>query len=257
MQRFSITLFHIAGIQLRMHLSFLILPLLALWVGYDAGGWEGSLFALILLLCAFTCVILHELGHCWAARCCGIRVPRITILPIGGMAEFECIPKRPLSEIFIAVAGPAVNVILIALLLLVTELPSDFTWQDDTLFEGLNGLYLFLLFTNSIMASFNLAPIFPMDGGRVLRAILATRLEYLQATKVAALIAKVLGAICLGIALWMSHWLLAALFGFILFVGEAEYRAVKRNEEQAAYWREYQRRLQEAKALEDNGDPQI
>jgi len=241
MFRWSINLFRIGGIQLAVHSSFLILVLAVAWEGARGDGLEGAFYALTMLLSFFICVVLHELGHSVVALRCHIRVPRILLLPIGGMAEFERIPRQPRQEIGIALAGPAVNLVILWFLALFTQLPDDLwesdSWSTPGLWDGLNGFMLQLMVVNAVMAAFNLIPVFPMDGGRVLRALLATRMPYVKATFVAALVAKVLGVLFLALALWHHAWLPALLFAFILFVGEKEYRSVKRTEQAEAQWR--------------------
>ena len=113
----SINLFRVCGIQLAVHASFLLL--LAYWAyqGWQEGGAVGMAWSVGLIVLFFVCVILHELGHSLTARRYGIRVPRIMLLPIGGMAEFERIPRQPRQELLITMAGPAVNFLLVAMLL--------------------------------------------------------------------------------------------------------------------------------------------
>jgi len=240
MFRWSINLFRIGGIQLAVHSSFLILIAAVAWEGARGDGLEGALYALSTLLCFFICVVLHELGHSVVALRCKIRVPRILLLPIGGMAEFDRIPRQPRQEIGIALAGPAVNLVILYFLALFAQLPDDLwepdSWSTPGLWEGTNGFLLQLVLVNAVMAAFNLIPVFPMDGGRVLRAMLATRMPYVRATFVAALVAKVLGGLFLLLSLWLHAWIPALLFTFILFVGEKEYRATKRGDEAEERW---------------------
>lgn len=227
MQRWSTNIFKLGGIQLSVHASFLILPV---WVGYESWsseGWSGVAWGLGLLAAFFSCVVLHEFGHALVALRLGIRVPRIILLPIGGMAQFERIPRRPIEEVLIAVAGPLVNVFIALLLYLAVTIPSD--QVNDPAWEGANGFLFILMTANVAMAAFNMIPVFPMDGGRVLRALLAVRLPYVKASFIAATVAKILGTCGIAFALWQELWLLAVLFGFIILVGEAEYRQVKRS----------------------------
>jgi Zn-dependent protease len=234
----SMNLFRVRGIQLAVHYSFFLLLAYVAWDGWLTAGWPGALFRVALVLAFFVCVVLHELGHCFVARRNGIRVPRILLMPIGGMAEFESIPRQPRTEIAIALAGPAVNFALVALLWWFV----DFSGETEataalpvTVGDFVNQLFL----ANLVMGTFNLLPVFPMDGGRVLRALLAMRLPYLRATFLAASIGKVLALLLAIGALWLDAYLLAVLFLFIFVVGEAEYRAVKRAETEAAHWRDF------------------
>lgn len=231
-------LFRVGGIQLSVHASFLLLPVLVLWENRGPeSGFLSILLSLGLLLGIFVCVLLHELGHAYAARKLGIRVPRILLLPIGGMAEFERMPRNPTQEIIIAVAGPLVNGLIITVLIPFLRFPSG--WEDEVAWAGANGYFLTLLLANGLMALFNMIPVFPMDGGRVLRALLAYKLPYLKATFIAATVAKVLAALFIAAALWQELWMLAVLFVFIIVVGEAEYRTLKRSLAMEERWTRY------------------
>jgi Zn-dependent protease len=263
MLNWSIRLFRIAGIQLAVHSTFFLLLGYVAWMGWSAAvevheaGYLGALLASALLLVFFSCVVLHELGHAFAARAFGIRVPRILLLPIGGMAQMESIPKSPLKEFIIAIAGPAVNFLIIGILCCFVSIPWNemgsfvsaiFSPASET--EGPDvGWLQFLILVNFIMGTFNLIPVFPMDGGRILRAFLATRLPYVKATFVAATVAKILAVAGVCVALfWYEkrHYQLATLFAFIFVVGEMEYRAVRRREEAEERWR---RTLEEIASL--------
>jgi Zn-dependent protease len=174
------------GIDVRVHPTFLIL---LGWVGLShvatGAGWAAVLGELGFLLLLFGIVVLHELGHALAARRYGIRTRDITLLPFGGIARLERIPEEPGKELVIALAGPAVNVALAAGLFGVMFLASSIDlFATPSLFDG--ELPARLFWVNVWLAAFNMIPAFPMDGGRVLRALLAFRGDYLQATRVAA-----------------------------------------------------------------------
>ncbi len=229
----SLNLFRIRGIQLAVHGSFF---LLLAWVandGWNDGQMAGLLWNTGALLAFFGCVVLHELGHSFTAMHYGIGVGRILLMPIGGMAEFSAIPREPRRELLITLAGPAVNFVIAGgLWFVVRRLPDEFRLYS------VDGLVYQLFYANIMMGCFNLLPAFPMDGGRILRATLATRMTYLRATRVAAMLGKIICFIGVGVALWLHFWMLAILFGFIAFAGEAEYRAVRRRELEDARWRE-------------------
>jgi Zn-dependent protease len=246
-------LFRIAGIRLAVHNSFLLLLAYVAWQGAKEGGLFGALEAIVLVLAFFVCVVLHELGHSAAAMRFGVRVPRILLMPIGGMAEFDSIPRQPSKEIAIALAGPAVNFAIIALLWGFVRFPSS--WENDPAWEGVNGFLMQLFLANLLMGTFNLLPAFPMDGGRVLRALLAIRLPYLKATFIASLVGKVLACALSAFAFWNSFWLLGILFLFIVFVGEAEYRSVKRAEFHAEQMKTFMRRYDIQRASTEAPDP--
>ncbi len=238
MLAWSINLFRVFGIRLAVHFTFLLLVAYAAWAGWTQNPttpWMGLALDLILILLLFTTIVLHELGHSLTARRYGIRVPRILLLPIGGMAEFDSIPRQPRLEFLISLAGPAVNFAIALLLLAFLPWPTD--WGADSVEFSVAGLGDLLLRINLIMGCFNLLPIFPMDGGRILRAVLAARCPYLQATYWAATTGKVLAIVAaVGSALIWKNPMAVALFIFIFIAGELEYRAVKRREEQTVQW---------------------
>jgi Zn-dependent protease/predicted transcriptional regulator len=180
----------IVGIDVYAHFTFLLLlgwVAASHYLAHDdvAEGIRGLVFILAL----FGIVVLHELGHALAARRYGIHTRDITLLPIGGVARLERMPEDPKQELVVALAGPAVNVVLAASIYFGLSLGSGSTPDPDVLRVG--GSFLDQLFwVNVSLALFNLLPAFPMDGGRVLRALLAMRLDYTRATQVAASIGQ-------------------------------------------------------------------
>ena len=182
----SIPIFRVAGIQLRIHVTFLLLIAWLAFGYYAQGGSVAAASRVIFILLLFLCVVLHEFGHAFAAKAFGINTPDITLLPIGGVARLERMPEEPLQELVIAVAGPMVNVV-IALGLFVAGGSQAF-FNPSTIEGG--SLVAQLMTINILLLLFNLLPAFPMDGGRVLRALLATRMTYARATQVAALIGQ-------------------------------------------------------------------
>src|SRR5438034_6161257 len=205
----SLPIFRIAGIQLRIHVTFLLLIGWLAFGYYAEGGSAAAASRVLVILLLFVCVVLHEFGHAFAAKAFGINTPDITLLPIGGVARLERMPEEPIQELIIAAAGPAVNLI-IAFCLFITG--GSFVYPP-TAASSLNDV---LLSINIILLLFNLLPAFPMDGGRVLRALLATRLSYARATQVAASIGQgfafVFGFIGL---IWNPFLIFIALFVYI------------------------------------------
>lgn len=176
----------LAGIETRIHLTFL---LLLAWVG--ASHWitgrsvDAALNGVAFILALFGCVLLHELGHALAARRYGIPTRDITLLPIGGVARLERMPDKPNQELWVALAGPAVNVAISAALF--GWLNITHSWAPLGQMHVASGPFFErLLVANVWLVLFNLIPAFPMDGGRVLRALLASRMEYVRATQIAA-----------------------------------------------------------------------
>jgi len=224
----SVKLGRVFGIDIKMHLTFL---LILVWGAFMYGGSAGPLYGVVVTLSLFTLVLLHELGHSLAAMMYGIPVRDITLLPIGGVARLERMPEKPVQELVVALAGPAVNVVLAAVLLPVVaalSLGQSMAFSLNMLTEpGLLGLLAFLLSANVSLAVFNMIPAFPLDGGRVLRATLGFFTNYAQATRVAATVGRYL-AIGLGIvAITMGQIWLTMIALFIFFAGGQEAQAVE------------------------------
>jgi Zn-dependent protease len=208
------------GIPVRLHWSFFVLVAGLLAWGAWMAGPAGAFVVGVASLGLCASVILHELGHALAARRYGIGTAHITLYPFGGVAAIERMPEEPDQEIVIALAGPAVNVVLAAL--------AGWAWllTDQPLVLG-------FVMTNVGMGLFNLVPAFPMDGGRVLRALLARRMGFLPASKLSVRIGRVFAVAFVAGGLWMVHPTLV-LVGLFLFV------ALRNEEEQlvARHWEE-------------------
>lgn len=216
----------IAGIDLKIHPTFFFI---LIWVGFSAlltGGTMASVLGDILFITAlFLCVVLHELGHALTARAFGISTHDITLLPIGGIARLEKMPDDPKEELLVAAAGPAVN-ILIGAVIFAGLIVTGFFSTPLNLTIMVDNFWLRLLTANIILVGFNLIPAFPMDGGRVLRAILATRLDHVKATRIAANIGRGL-AVLMGIAgFFLNPWLILTAI-FIWSGAGAEARSIE------------------------------
>ena len=199
-----------AGIDVFVHATFL---LLLGWVGYshwlENRDWGDVLNGILFILALFLCVVLHEYGHALTARRYGIKTRDITLYPIGGVARLERMPEKPIEELWVALMGPAVNLVLAALLF-VYLVATDSLVPLSQISVGSGSVFERLLIANISLVLFNLLPAFPMDGGRVLRALLAMRMDYVKATQVAAFIGQ-------GMAFFLGF---IGLFGnpFLLFI---------------------------------------
>jgi len=212
------------GSELRVHATFFLILIWIGWVGHASGGMPAAIENVLFVLALFACVIAHEYGHALMARRYGIRTPDITLLPIGGMARLERMPEKPAQEIAVALAGPAVNVVIWAVLMLV--LGGRMAPVDDMIATG-GGWQAFLsrlAGVNLFLVLFNLLPAFPMDGGRVLRAALATRMSRVRATEIAAGAGRALafGMGFLGLMSGNPVLLLIGVFIFIAAGAEAQ-----------------------------------
>ena len=227
--RWSFPIARLTGIQIRLHLTFFIL---LGWIAVShaqEGGWRGALGGLSLVALVFSCILLHELGHAWAARRFGIRTPDITLTPIGGVARLERIPDKPSEEIVVALAGPLVSAVLALGFGMVCGF--DFRVLDGEV-RGLDGVASTLFSINTALLMFNLLPVFPMDGGRVLRAVLALWLRYERATWIAATIGQSL-AVVLGIAALLLHAPVLLFIAIFVFLGAGSESAQVRVREAA------------------------
>jgi Zn-dependent protease len=213
---------NVAGIGIHLHWTFFLLPVLvAVQVIAGGGGIAPVAYAVVFVLAIFGCIVLHELGHALMARRFGIATHDITLLPIGGVARLERMPKNPWQELAIAVAGPAVNVAIAASLIGGLMLNGLLTQTlANTTVAG--SWFVNLIWVNIALVAFNLLPAFPMDGGRVLRSLLAMSMSHPRATRIAASIGQVL-AVGLAIAgLYFNPMLMfVALFVFLAARGEA------------------------------------
>lgn len=220
----SLTIGRVAGTYVRLHITFL---LFLAWIGisdYLAGGVAAAVDSVVFLLLVFLCVTLHEFGHIAMARHFGIRTPEVILSPIGGIASMERIPEQPLQELLVAIAGPLVNVVIALLLMAVFGIGfasySSAGFDKATLAER-------LFIVNVTLVLFNLVPAFPMDGGRVLRAVLAMNIGPARATALAARIGQGFAALFVVLGLFYNP--------ILMLVGIFIYFAAASEEQSAAF----------------------
>ena len=229
----SFQLGSIAGIRLQVHWTFLLIVAWVALTSIFAGmSWLGALLNIGFILVLFGCVLLHELGHALAARMFGIPTRDITLLPIGGVARLERMPRKPVQELVVALAGPAVNVVIAGVLLAVL-LPTVGVQGLAAVPLRSGGFLQQLLVINAMLVVFNMLPAFPLDGGRVLRALLAMVFNYSTATRTAATVGQVC-AVGLGL-LGLANPFLLIIAAFIFFGAAAEARQVAVREQFGGY----------------------
>jgi Zn-dependent protease len=224
--RWSWKIGRVAGINIYMHATFLLLLLfilLAYW--FQGHNLATALAGVFFILVTFACVILHELGHALTARRYGVRTRDIILLPIGGVARLERMPDQPLQELWVALAGPAVNLVIAAGLWLLLSAQGihpalgSVRWAAGSFLDR-------VMVVNLWLVGFNLLPAFPMDGGRVLRALLAMRTDYVHATQMAAHVGQAMALVFGFIGLFSNPFLLFIAL-FVWMGADAEAAAVQ------------------------------
>ena len=230
--KWSLNLGQIAGIRLSVHWTFVIL-LVWVFISYYRlqQNIEQGLMGVVLVLSLFVCIILHELGHALTARRYNIQTKSITLLPIGGLAQLEKMPEKPNQELWVAIAGPMVNVVIAGVIYLMLslsgKLPDLSGHQEAVSFQDI-GIWFQLFLANVILVIFNLIPAFPMDGGRVLRALLAFRMDRAKATRIAAGVGQLLAIAFVFLGFYGNVWLI--FIGVFIFLGagaEADFETTK------------------------------
>jgi Zn-dependent protease len=223
----NLNLGSVSGIKINIHWTFLFL---IIWIVFDelkrGGSTNSILFQIALVLAVFICVVLHELGHALTAKRFGIQTIKITLLPIGGVASLDSIPESPKQEFLITIAGPLVNIIIALFLYFIIPVQEFINLNFGEAIITLNKLtlqnFLFSLFIVNVgLVVFNSIPAFPMDGGRILRALLATRMNRVKATQIASTMGQFIAIAFLLIGLIENPFLiLIALFIFLGAYGE-------------------------------------
>jgi len=228
----SLTLGTVRGIRIKLHLTFLLLiPWAAYnWGAADGAGWRGALFGIAVTSALFLCVVLHELAHSLVAMQFGVNVHEIELSPIGGVSKMDSMPEKPYQELVMALSGPLVNfAIAVPLGIVVLGMLAAGAIRSLNHFAYLlgtpswQGFVLNLFISNILLALFNLLPAFPMDGGRVLRSVLALGLGQTRATRVATRVGQALAIVLAAIGLFPPGGLRAnpvlVIIGLFVFAG--------------------------------------
>src|SRR5262245_19847163 len=223
----SLDIGSIAGTAVRVHVTFLLFLGWIFVAGWTSDWPQAAWQSLVFMVLLFACVVAHEFGHIFTARAFGVATPDVTLLPIGGVARLERVPEEPRQELLIAIAGPLVNVAIALVLMAFLGAKLDpaqlaaVERPNASMIEKLAAVNLFL-------AAFNMIPAFPMDGGRVLRALLATRLGHVRATEIAAMIGQGV-AFALGFfgLLYNPLLIFIAIFVYLAASSEAHLVAIR------------------------------
>jgi Zn-dependent protease len=224
--KWSLKLGKLLGIDVYLHFTFLLLLVFLGFIYWRAThSAEAALLGVVFIIALFGCVVLHELGHALMARRYGIKTHDITLLPIGGVARLEKMPEQAMQEFWVALAGPAVNVAIAAVLFVGLALTGGLTPVDEVTVTG-GSFWHRVMVLNVFLVAFNLLPAFPMDGGRVLRALLSTRLGRRRATAIAANFGQGMAILFVIIGFFYSPFLI--FIGIFVYLGaQAEAGAVE------------------------------
>ena len=210
----------LAGIDVYIHFTFFLLLAWIAFIYYNQGqSLSAALAGVMFILVVFACVVLHELGHALTARRYGITTRDIILLPIGGVARLEKMPDKPMQELWVALAGPAVNIVIAGTLAAYLYVSDSFT-PISQLSSASVSVVERIMAVNIFLVVFNMVPAFPMDGGRVLRALLATRLPYLKATQFAATLGQGIAVLFAIVGLFYNPLLL--FIAFFVWIGAAQ-----------------------------------
>ncbi len=224
--RWSIRVIRVGETEVRLHATLALLLAWYAWTGWRSGGGAGALAAMAFITLLFVSVLLHEFGHIIAARRYGIPTPEILLSPIGGIARIARMPEKPSQELVVALAGPLVTLIIFLAGMAVWLLGGS---SFDAFLEGAEygSIWPMVILTNGFLLAFNLLPAFPMDGGRVVRALIASRWGYLRGTLVAARLGQVVavGFVILGIR---GNAILLLIGVFVLTAAEGELQMARR-----------------------------
>jgi Zn-dependent protease/CBS domain-containing protein len=223
-----------SGIDVRVHWTFFLLLAFFAFIGYQSSGsLAGALTATLVIVVLFLCLLLHEFGHSLVAQRLGLEIHSITLLPLGGVSNLESLPEKPADEVKITLAGPLVNVVLAPIFIGVGLLLGAEPRMPTDLFMGIGSVgqfFFYLGYLNVVLAVFNLIPAFPLDGGRVLRALLATRLGAVRATDISSRVGQLFAVAFFLIGLFSGNFLLALVAVFIYFGATGEAQMVRQQE---------------------------
>lgn len=230
--RGSLKLATISGIPVLLHWSF---GLLFVWLGYVglSEGMDaiGILWFFFFALLLFACVVIHEFGHALTARKFGVNTKDIILSPLGGLARLNRLPDKPVHEFLIAIAGPATNVVIAILLFPIIYFSGSMSFAitdtADVVFTKPANLLPLLFYTNITLVIFNMIPAFPMDGGRVLRSLLAMGMDRLKATRIAVIIGQLFGLTFLLGGIFLGELILGLIGVFVFFMATAELRSAQ------------------------------
>ncbi len=214
--RWSIPIGRLFGIPIRVHLTFLLLLAFIWYVETSMSGPQAGLRSVVFWTLIFACVLLHELGHSLVAKSYGLTISSILLLPIGGVSQIAEIPRDPIKEVGMTIAGPVVNFVIAGVLLFFGKL-GDPSLQFSEISLQSGSLVVDLFWANIMLGLFNIIPAYPMDGGRILRGFIAMRKEYTEATRLAADVGKVFAIAFIVIGLFYNWWLI--LIGIFIFSG--------------------------------------
>lgn len=212
----------IAGVDVRIHWTFWLAMIFYSLTAASSAGLVGAVMTAVTFALVFACVLAHEFGHVLAAARFGIATHDVTLLPIGGLARLARLPNRPIEELIIALAGPAVNVAIALVLLLLTPFQALAALSVNPGLELGGNLLENLLVANVVLVLFNMLPAFPMDGGRVLRSLIAMRTGHLRATEIAARVGRWMALAFIVAGCWWWHIELCLVGLFVLVAGTTE-----------------------------------
>lgn len=228
----SLSLGSYAGIPLKLHWTFGLLILVVIYlVVQNSLPVSQVAWFLLYVFSLFFCVVLHEFGHALSAKKYGIKTHDITLSPIGGLARLVSLPEKPIQELVVAIAGPLVNLVLAIVFLFVAifllQMPLEVLFSELISIENGTEYVRTLVLMNVVLFLFNLIPAFPMDGGRILRALLSIKLGRHQSTKIASIIGKSFAVLFFVVGIFSGNYVISMVAIFVFYMATVEYNQVK------------------------------